>query len=422
MWWPFRRRHGGAESRFVPIAPSKLRLGMYVWLPCRWYQHPFPSSRFTLTHAQQLDIIRRLALRTVYYDPVWSDCGGAESLPSVSDRPAIAPHGSTAMIPSLPSHSPPHARLTSTIQIYQQTVQQTESVLREAVKPDPAKAGHQAHHLILQLTQQLMNGTLSSGIAHAVMIGQQRHTAAMHALETTLLTLAVGRELALSPKELQHVGIAALLHDLGEYIDVDPGRMPVATTMPSKSRRRHPEYGHRFIQHMSNVHPDVAEIVLQHHELLDGSGYPLQLRGEAIHPLARLLCVVDTYIELVNEADSSRCTPQQALSDLYVVRRAQVAHEAVVALVRALTIYPPGSFVELTDGTIGLVVQIHHQHPLQPLLMVHRPDASPSGSCLVDLIDPEAPTIFTTLRPCEIPSEILRSLTQQDALQYLLGA
>lgn len=419
--WPFRRRHGGAESRFVPIAPSMLRLGMYVWLPCRWYQHPFPSSRFRLTNAQQVDIIRRLSLRTVYYDPAWSDCGDAESLPPVADRPAMAAHGSRTTILPLPPRSQSHTRLTSTIQIYQQTVQQTESVLREAVKPDPTKAGHQAHHLILQLTKQLMNGTLSTGIAHAVMIGQQHHTAAMHALETTLLTLAVGRELALSPKELQHVGIAALLHDLGEYIDVDPGRMPVATTVP-KSRRRHPEYGHRFIQRMPNVHSNVAEIVFQHHEHLDGSGYPRQLRGEAIHPLARLLCVVDTYTELVNEADSSRCTPQQALSDLYIVRRAQVAHEPVVALVRALTVYPPGSFVELTDGTIGLVVQINHQHPLQPLLMVHRPDASPSGSCLVNLFDSEAPTIFTTLRPYEIPPEILRSLTQQDALQYLLGA
>lgn len=407
MWWPFSRQ-AASHGRFVRIPLAELRIGMYVWLPCRWYQHPFPSNRFRVTNAQQVTIIRRLSLRTVYYDPTLSDCQQTASGPAL--RPEGASTTPMARAPAaIPTSQSPASRAVET---YQRSVQQTESILREAMKEDSVEAGHQAHQLILHLTEQLMSGTLPVGIGRIAMINQAHHSAAVHALETTLLALVVGRELSLTPDALETVGIAALLHDLGEYLEAPPGRMCVAAPPPMHGgQQRHPEYGRRLILRMAGLPSGIAEVVYQHHEHLDGSGYPRQLRDEAIHPLARLLRVIDAYVDLLNEADlGRRYTPQQALSELYVVHKAQLCSQTMVALVRVLTIYPPGSFVELTNGAIALVVQIHPHDRLRPLLLVHPSALSVARATLVDLASTPEIAITRALGLRDIPPTSSRTL------------
>lgn len=406
-----------SHGRFIPIPMAKLRLGMYVWLPCRWYQHPFPSSRFRLTHAQQLTIIRRLSLKTVYYDPTLSDGDETAFAPPLRSAP-LPP----AMLPSTAAPIGAQNRFSRAMETYQHTVQETERALQVAVQEDLRDAVDQARQLILQVTQHLASGALSIGMAHLMTRGNISQSAAMHALETTLLAVAVGQELSLKPDAMQELGIAALWHDLGEMFEARPGRAPVPRLTPSRQGiQRHPEYGRRLIQRIPNIPRSIDEIVYQHHEHLDGSGYPRRLQQEAIHPLARVLRVVDVYNDLLSGADPDHeSTPQQVLSELYVVRKRQLWPEAVVALVRVLTIYPPGSFVQLSNGMIGLVVQIHREDPLRPLVMAHHENAAKTSTVLLDLSSEPETAIVTTLRVSNIPAAVLTRLTQQDVLDFLL--
>ena len=123
-----------------------------------------------------------------------------------------------------------------------------------------------------------------------------------HSKRVTGLAIAIGGAVGLSLEQLATLYCAALLHDIGKVgvstnILDKPGEL---TSNEFESMEEHPAKGARILEPLSAYAP-VVPIVLQHHERLDGSGYPYGLRGEAICPGARILAVADVYDALISE-------------------------------------------------------------------------------------------------------------------------
>lgn len=117
-------------------------------------------------------------------------------------------------------------------------------------------------------------------------------------------------------EEVQRVGLAAVFHDLGkEHIDPrilqKPGKLDPDEW---KEMRKHPIYSRQGLEKAGCLEPEIAQIVEQHHETLDGKGYPRGLKGEQIHPHARLLQVCDIFEALCGVRPYRRpFTPFEAL-------------------------------------------------------------------------------------------------------------
>ena|GEM_PF-388357 len=147
----------------------------------------------------------------------------------------------------------------------------------------------------LQQSFQKLEKTLD-GVIMAItsMVETRDRYTAGHQRRVTRLACAIAEEMGLSEDQIQMIRMAGLLHDLGKlFIPTEilckPGQLTEIETAIIKT---HPQAGYDILKNIEFPWP-IAQIVAQHHERLDGSGYPLGLSGEEIHPEARILAVSD---------------------------------------------------------------------------------------------------------------------------------
>lgn len=214
---------------------------------------------------------------------------------------------------------------------------------------------------------------------------------AEHCLRVAIFAIAFAKFMGLPEDDLEVVGLCGLLHDIGKLKVPDailnkPG--PLAPEEMAEMRR-HTQLGHQLLAADNSLDSIVADVSLQHHERLDGKGYPNQLASHQISRFARLITIVDVY----DAVTSDRCyqagrSPADAMGIIYRGRGEQFDADMVEAFIRMVGIYPPGSLVELKNGEVGLVVGCHPQRKLKPRLeLLLDKDKQPQAARLIDLGD-----------------------------------
>ncbi|MEZ5076918.1 MAG: HD-GYP domain-containing protein [Solirubrobacterales bacterium] len=143
---------------------------------------------------------------------------------------------------------------------------------------------------------------------------------ARHSAAVARYSRAIAQRAGYSRREEELVHIAALLHDIGKFIL--PDRILKANVPLSDEDwmliKRHPQQGARIVSSLDGYGP-VAEVILAHHERIDGKGYPRGLAGEEIPELARIISVADTY-DVMTARDSYR-TPMSSYDAIVELRR-----------------------------------------------------------------------------------------------------
>lgn len=195
----------------------------------------------------------------------------------------------------------------------------------------------------------------------------------VHSVNVTVLTLILGRKYGLTRADLDAIGVGALLHDIGKMqvpksIVNKPGRL---TEEEFAEIKKHPIYGFELLRKVWEINLVSAHIAYQHHERLDGSGYPRGLSGDEIHLWSRLAAVADVYDALTADRPyRGALTPHEALGILREdALQNRLDERAVHLLTRHLAIYPDGSIVRLNDGHIAVVVR-QTDEPTQPVVRV----------------------------------------------------
>jgi HD-GYP domain-containing protein (c-di-GMP phosphodiesterase class II) len=161
---------------------------------------------------------------------------------------------------------------------------------------------------------------------------------ARHCLNACLLGLGVARDLGWPRQQAENLGLALFFHDLG--LAEQPGGSDCSIVEPAEddaALREHPRLSRDFLDAVPDLAPEVLETVFNHHENLDGSGYPQGLAAPALSLGSRLARIVDFY-----EAATAGRTPCQGLSPFQVLShmrremKSQVDQELLEALVRFL--------------------------------------------------------------------------------------
>ncbi|MCK9989878.1 MAG: HD domain-containing phosphohydrolase [Rugosibacter sp.] len=137
---------------------------------------------------------------------------------------------------------------------------------------------------------------------------EQRQPLYQHSLRAALITHAMAARLGLSEQNQREVVLAALCHDMGE-MHTDPLLLTPGNQITSQDRRFihvHPVTSYCIMQDMQTLPAASLQAVLQHHERLDGSGYPHGLKEEKIHPLAKLLCVTEVMEGVLRRGDKQQ--------------------------------------------------------------------------------------------------------------------
>ncbi|MEG6550196.1 HD-GYP domain-containing protein [Desulfocurvibacter africanus] len=195
-----------------------------------------------------------------------------------------------------------------------------------------------------------------------------------HSINVAMFSIIFGRSLGL-PLEAQRVlGLAGIYHDVGKArIPEDILKKPEQLNDEEYSLiKRHAVEGYRVMRDSAVLHRDVLLAIMQHHERHDGQGYPRGLAGQAISPLARIISLVDVYDALT----SNRCyrkasTPTTALGHIYHQQGAHFFPTYVERFIKCIGVFPPGSLVRLTDGSIAVVRSVNPDYSLLPMVSVY---------------------------------------------------
>ena len=171
-----------------------------------------------------------------------------------------------------------------------------------------------------------------------------------HADRVSRIAGAIARELAVSEREIEHIELAALLHDIGKIgvedrVLMKPSRLDVDET---ELMRRHPIYGASILEPSAALRP-LVPIVLAHHENYDGSGYPNGLKREEIPLGARIILVSDAYEAMTSDRIYRKAIGHQsAMEQLHKYQGIQFDPAMVAALERLLQKHGVAAF-EVSD-------------------------------------------------------------------------
>jgi PAS domain S-box-containing protein/putative nucleotidyltransferase with HDIG domain len=184
--------------------------------------------------------------------------------------------------------------------------------------------------------QKSLEGTIN---ALATAVEKRDPYTAGHQHGVAKLAVAVSREMGLSQDQISGIRVAGLIHDIGKiYVPSEILSKPSKLSdIEMTMIRTHPEAGYDVLRTVDFPWP-VAEIVLQHHERLDGSGYPRALSGEEICLDARILAVADVVEAMVSHRPYRPAHPQEAALDEILRNKGILYDPAVVeATVKVLT-------------------------------------------------------------------------------------
>jgi HD-GYP domain-containing protein (c-di-GMP phosphodiesterase class II) len=192
---------------------------------------------------------------------------------------------------------------------------------------------------------------------------------ALHSIRCSILAMAFGRHLAMSKDELQDIGMGTLLHDIG--MAKIPEEILAKTSGLTESEfqimTQHTRLGQKMVVDAGGAPPAAMEIILQHHERGGGGGYPDHLKGANITLAGYIGAIVDVYDAVTSDRTyNTALSAEDALKRMYEWRYKEFNPKLMEEFIRCMGIYPIGSLVELSTGSVGVVITINRYRRLKP--------------------------------------------------------
>lgn len=424
---------------FESVDISRLRLGMYVVLDIGWLSHPFPTSSFKLSQTSQIDTLRSLGLKTVKVDWSRSDAteeSGQAPVQSPQTPLQAAQAAARAAAEQLAAEKAgrqamdraERARLLAaqqkSLQVCEKRFLETGRLYRQVQEISSAKPKDAAQQSSAMVASMLADMSTAGEISIRLLSESAGEKSAQHPVNVMIVSLLLARTMGLPEAEMQELGVAAFLHDIGKQQVPDRVRSWGEGFNAAETRlyQEHVSFGVQAAKAMG-FSGAVLLAIAQHHEGHDGSGFPKRSKGDEIAPLGRILSVVNRYDNLVNPArPSAALTPHEALAAIFSQYKAQCESSVLSAFIRMMGIYPPGSVVQLSDERYALVVAVNSTRPLKPSVVVHEPRVPRHEALVMDLEKMPELSIRRSIKPALLPAASLDYLAPRFRVNYFFEA
>ncbi|TFG84581.1 MAG: HD-GYP domain-containing protein [Spirochaetales bacterium] len=193
-----------------------------------------------------------------------------------------------------------------------------------------------------------------------------------HSVRTTVLAIVLGSHLRLPPHRLIELGVASVLHEIG-MVRLPPQLYMAGRQLTDTERHSitaHPILGYNILKE-KQFPLAVSLSALEHHERMNGAGYPRGLSGDKISVYARIIAVVCSYDAVTGARPFKEAKEgYEGMVDLLKNSGKQYDDTVIKALVYSLSIYPIGSYVLLTNAKSGQVVDVNPDNPRYPVVLI----------------------------------------------------
>jgi HD-GYP domain-containing protein (c-di-GMP phosphodiesterase class II) len=194
-----------------------------------------------------------------------------------------------------------------------------------------------------------------------------------HSLGVSVLAIALGKWLDYSEEKILDLSIAALFHDIGKLRVPDeivkkPARL---TTEECSIMQRHSYYSYEMLAQTNKFNDDILLGVLQHHERMNGVGYPNGVKGDKIHEYAKIIAICDIYHAITSRrVYKDKDSPLRAAD--YLRRESFTSLDPYITQIflKNISKFYVGNKVLISDGTTGIIVYIHPQDETKPMVKV----------------------------------------------------
>lgn len=192
-----------------------------------------------------------------------------------------------------------------------------------------------------------------------------------HSISICSLATLTALKLKLSKESVHEIGVGCLLHDLGlryltiEYADQDISSL---SKIELAEYRKHPIYGYSALKNENWISDISKNIILYHHEQLDGSGYPL--KAKEIPFEAQIVNICDTFDEMICGIGCKRYKVYEAVEYLKTFKGSKFNPEIVNVFLEFTAVYPAGSQIILSDNSIGKVIRQNKEFPDRPVVQI----------------------------------------------------
>ena len=391
------------------IDVQDLRKGMYITeLDRPWLGTPFMFQGFEISSDEELAQLRALC-QYVYIlnldDPASKSVRrtkpqatpGSQMHHAVSQQTVdfAVTETSSRQIPRSGVVHCPYPDITPVEEELQQA-QEVERGAREVLYTilDDARLGRSvntpgAKKAVGQMTESIIRNP--DALVWLTHLKQKHEYTALHSLRVCVLALALGRCLGYDKDKLNILGMGALLHDIGKL------RVPIEILDKPESLTReefdimklHVPDGLKILEGAEGISPAALEVVGRHHERYNGNGYAFGLSGDTIGEFGLISAIVDTYDAITSDRSYHlSLSAADALRIIYEGRDKAYHPWLTEQFIQCVGIFPIGSVVELSTGSIGVVITANRQRRLRPrVALVLSPEKKPLATAtIVDLM------------------------------------
>jgi len=354
------------------IDVEQLRLGMFLKELCgSWMDHPFWNTKFLIEDPADLARIYDSAIRQVWIDTSkGTDVEGGEGQ---SEEEANARNEATLIVATTMPDVP-----ASEISAAQE-LQRARRICATAKKAvvlmfQEARMGKSIDTAALALLVEEISSSVMRHPGALVSLARLKTRddyTYMHSVAVCGLMVSLAKRLGLDEATTREAGLAGLVHDLGKaMIPLKVLNKPAKLTEEEfKVVRHHPSAGYQMLLEGGGVGPIALDVVLHHHEKVDGSGYPHRLKDEQISLFAKMGAVCDVYDAITsNRPYKTGWDPSEALRKMTEWAPGHFDMKVFQAFVKSVGIYPLGSLVRLESGVLAVVTETRADALLTPVV------------------------------------------------------
>jgi putative nucleotidyltransferase with HDIG domain len=348
-----------AREKIVWVKMDELAVGMFV--------HPLSSASFRISRKDELETLARSGAKGVFVDLL-------KSLPS--SRPEWARRMATAKPKAAPVAPAPAVHVSRRSAAFDRARQvlgrsraPMERLLRQA-RLGKTLEKREVVDLVEEIGASIEQS--SSAIISLSRIKTVDSFTYLHSLAVCALMVNFARSVGFGRADVQELGMAGLLHDVGKTavgsaILNKPGSL---TPAEMAVIRTHSEAGHEILSRGDHFPATVLDVALHHHEKIDGTGYPHKLAGDAISVPARMAAIADVYDAVTsNRPYKEAWLPGESLADMFTWK-GHFDPALLQTFIRSVGIYPIGTLVRLASDRLALVLEQDEADLTRPVVRI----------------------------------------------------